>query len=174
MTMFSKSKATGDEPMTYYTVNESVAGGWGCLQLGEVLEVASDDVPAEVRDLERRGLLRALPDPGPMLPWLRLALRFRPVSAATFAVRPEPPEPVFLDEPAVLTRYRWSPAELRQAQVTIGFPRETKRRTRFNPDTGTDDLLGRFWSESELARWEADRASTARGLLGRVFTGLPS
>jgi hypothetical protein len=143
------------DSVKFYEVLDGLgAPQWG-LELGEVLEVAQP-IPREVQDLERRGLLRVLPDPGAtLLPWLRLVCRVRPVSAQTFVTRPEPPEPVYLDEPAVLTRMGWTAEQLREAQVRLHFPRHEKTRERFVENHGME-ITAKLFALSHIEKWERE------------------
>jgi hypothetical protein len=140
---------------TFFEVLQSVAGEQFALCVGEVLEV-SGAVPIELEDYERAGLVRRLPDPGALLPWLRVVAHIRSVSAATFVTRPDPPTSSYLDEAALLRRLGWSAEDLASARARLGFPPPARKRTRFKDGHGFETLAV-FWDETEIANWQRNR-----------------
>ena len=169
--MFKTMKAADNGPAWWFGVTEGLAGAWGALEAGVVVE-GRDDVHPVLLDLERRGCVVRLPDPaeaGALAAWLPyLRAHVRQVGPRDFEVPPEPPAPRYLDEPAVLRRFGWTAADLRQARATLAFPEPARRRTKFHEDRGEFEVLAVFYAEAEVDRWQRDRAAAARGLLSSV------
>ena len=169
--MFKTTKAADNGPSWFLGVTEGLAGAWGALEAGVVVEGRGDVHPV-LADLERRGFVVRLPDPaeaGALAAWLPyLRAHVRQVGPRDFEVPVEPAPPRYLDEGEVLRRFKWSPADLRQARAALGFPEPARRRTKFHEDRGEFEVLATFYAEAEVDRWQRDRASMARGLLSSV------
>lgn len=144
-----------DSNRVFFEVLESAAGPQFTLETGQVLEVAGA-VPREVQDFERVGLVRRLPDPGALLPWLRVVAKIRPVSEATFApARPEPAAPTFTEKGVILQRFGWTPEQLKAAQTRLGFP-ATRAKTRFNFETGEYQVVAESFDDLAVAKWQRE------------------
>lgn len=149
-----------DTTTTFFEVLESVAGVGFTLTLGEVLEVTGD-VPADLRVMATQGRVRALPDPGDLAPWLLLGKRVRPVSAETFAVRPEPPAAIYIDESEILQRFGWTSEERQRAETWLGFPPPAKKREKVIEGAGLR-TVALLWDDEAIAQW---RREVPAGLL---------
>ena len=143
-----------NDKVTFYQVLEAEGREFGpTFSPGDVVE--EHGVVQDVRDMEARGRLRALPDPKD-LPWHRLSIRFHVVTANTFKVRPEPPAPTYLDEPAVLKKMGWkTPDQLEAARARLGFPKPARKRERLIEGVGFE-ITALLWSESDIDQWQRD------------------
>jgi hypothetical protein len=158
MSIFETNKGE----VTLYRVVKSVGGLQFSLDEAEVLEITGA-IPREIQAFEARGLVQRMPPlPAELRPWFEMGLRFRPVSAKTFTPRPEPPEPVFLDKPAVLRRMHWTDEQLQSAIVRVNFPKHNHTRDRFEENKGYVPVAW-FWSEAAIDQWEKNMP---RDLLG--------
>jgi hypothetical protein len=167
MAIFNKA-----EDVTFFEVLQSVAGQDFTFVVGEVLEVAG--TVREVDDLETRGLVRKLPDPGALLPWLRLVATFRPVSSRTFRALPQPARETYLDRAAVLARMGWTAVDYTTAVRDLGFPPHVRQQTRYDEQQQRVVSDHHLWALSEIEQWErvqqAQQVKTL-GLSARLFAG---
>ncbi len=142
----------------YFRVLTSVAGSWGSLQMGEILETTGA-VPAALRAFVDRGMVAPLPDPGEpgaFAAWLpALVPNIRPIAAKSFQSPSEPPAERYLDEPAVLARMDWTADQLQTAIARLGFPKHRKTREKYIENHGFD-IVGRLWAQDAVERWERE------------------
>ena len=139
---------------TYFKVLEAFAGPRCAFDPARVLMVRGT-VPDEIREFERRGLVRRLPTlAADVRAWLDVLVDYQEVGAETFAPAPSsaPLRPAVIDKPEVLRRLGWTATQLDTAIARLEFPRHVKTAGEIVDEVGYVPKAW-FWEEDAVELW---------------------